>query len=64
MAGMKRYAAKGCWPAVAGREVVNDRKAWCSVKNQAGKVLAGCDRKGVCRLARMPGVTVLPAGAG
>lgn len=22
MAGMKRYAVKGCWPAVAGREVV------------------------------------------
>lgn len=51
-------------PAGAGREVVNDRKVWCSVKNQAGKALAGCDRKGVCRLARMPGVTVLPAGAG
>ena len=51
-------------PAGAGREVVDDRKVWCSVKNQAGKVLSGCDRKGVCRLARMPGVTVLPAGAG
>lgn len=46
-------------PAGAGREVVNDRKVWCSVKNQAGKVLAGCDRKGVCRLARMPGVWCL-----
>ena len=26
-AGMKRYAPKGCWPAGAGREAVNDRKA-------------------------------------
>lgn len=25
-AGMKRYAAKGCWPAGAGREVVTTGK--------------------------------------
>lgn len=25
-AGMKRYAAKGCWPAGAGREVVGTGK--------------------------------------
>ena len=44
---MKRYAAKGCWPAGAGREVMTT-----SVKNQDGKALAGCDRKEVCRLSR------------
>lgn len=38
-------------PAGAGREVVNDRKVWCSVKNQAGKEFAGwrgCLARCVC----------------
>lgn len=40
LAGMKRYAPKGCWPAGAGREVVMTGK--CSArKNQAGKELVG-----------------------
>ena len=30
-----KKGAKGCLPAGAGREVVNYRKVWCSVKNPA-----------------------------
>lgn len=60
---MKRYAAKGCWPAGAGREVVGTGKCGALMKS-AGKVSAGCGRKTVAGWSEMYGVTVLPAGAG
>ena len=59
---MKRYAAKGCWPAGAWREVVGTGK--CGCKESAGKVSAGCGRKTVAGWSEMYGVTVLPACAG
>lgn len=41
----ERWEARDCWPADAGTEDVDNRKALCPVKKADGRALAGSSRK-------------------